>query len=128
MSSHHQHSHHTDPNIQFAHIIDDLLKTPEFEVYKDTDSFKAISRIVENVIEDGSSLHDLRMNEVAQRLRVSVSFARKLCDTGKLKSYRVGRERRVTKEELEKYLKERKAKTRKIIDEMVEEAQDLNTY
>ncbi len=48
----------------------------------------------------------LSIKDVAARLGVSVSFAHKLVRNGDIESYRFGRCRRVSEEQLQRYLEE----------------------
>lgn len=69
---------------------------------------------------------DLRVSDVAKRLRVSESFIRNLCDSGKLPFYKVGKERRIKEKDLNSYLKHRRAGTEKFLRNLVDDAQEMD--
>lgn len=50
----------------------------------------------------------LTLQQVADRLQVSMSTVRRLVDAGKLKAVRIGRNLRVRPEDLSKYIEEAK--------------------
>jgi excisionase family DNA binding protein len=56
----------------------------------------------------------LTIREVAERLNISLSMAYRLVATGEISSYQIGSCRRVSEEDLDAFLEERRTNTIKI--------------
>jgi excisionase family DNA binding protein len=69
---------------------------------------------------------ELTTQEAADLLGVSRPFLIKLLKEGKLPFHKVGSHRRIRYSELQKYQKQMRGETRKALDELVSEAQELN--
>lgn len=117
--------HQRDPNAEASAKVNQFLTSDDFKKYQETDVYKRILEVVKDV---PSARRDLRISEVAERLRVSDSFARKLCDTGELKSYKIGKERRVSECDLLNYLEKRREEAEQHLQELVNDSQDMDVY
>ena len=104
-----------------------LLKSERLKKYRETELFSHVSQFLEGFGSE-EPVRDLRIREVAERLRVSPSYARKLCDTGELTSYKVGNQRRVRESDIALYLEKREKRTLGLLQDLVDEAQESDAY
>lgn len=123
---HKRHDDDSDRNIKCAQILKNLLKREELESYQNTDCFKEVEKMIGHAAKGRGGIYDLRVSEVAKKLRVSESFVRSLCDSGQLPFYKVGQERRVKGKDVEVYLESRKLKTQEFLDDLANDAQDMD--
>ncbi|MCB1135380.1 MAG: helix-turn-helix domain-containing protein [Chlamydiia bacterium] len=118
-----------DPNHECAEAILGFLRQEKLSQYKGTEVYTRVLRVInESSTDVNADEGSLRISQVAQQLRVSAGFARKLCDTGQLPFYLVGKERRVRLADVKDYLRNRKQQSKQIVEEMVDEAQSQGQY
>lgn len=121
-------NNHLDHNVKCAFIIEECLKNSALDSYRSTEIYNNVKKMLKDAEKRGLEKHDLRIGEVATRLRVSISFARKLCDTGEIPFYKVGDQRRIKELDLNTYLENRKKKTEILLQKMVDDAQEMDLY